>query len=815
MLKRSILIFIAAVLTVALFARVLFAADSTSPWNSSGDPSLTALSSLPDNILPATSNTDCQNMTTRYAGTNTMQEVCAIEMPLGLIADQGIVFAGTSEAIAVVPPPHFFSLGAISGQPMVYTYSSSPVYGLYMHFYRNIYSALSSKPEMVNGRLQYTLTKNPDFGLSDSAGKLRPMNPKALAFSANGSWMVVDLPYQGLVRYNTATFEMLPFGPSIESRNDFSTQKAHLAVSNDGRYVTVKQDRYASMHVYDLSTCQNAVLPVDPLSPKCQSRDYSQYLQSRIPNLRFVLRPRFINQNQLSFIAVYDVLSASSMKSKNYVMTAPGQNPTGMTYLGMGDSFASGQGAFNYVAGTDTDNNTCHQSSLSYPHLLSGTLFAGGKSVACSGAVTDDISELSNNYEGQVADQIPKLRRSISDIQQYLSSFTPGYLAQSEFVDTYRPEVISLSVGGNDIGFSDIIKRCVSPVTTEPSCYSTFEDQVELYRAINNTFDSLVRTYKTVHRPGKRVYIVGYPQIALPGGNCAANVHLDAREIELSVNIIDHLNGVIAAAARKAGVYYVDVSQALAGHRMCENVSREVAVNGFTIGSDEGIGSVRFIGSESYHPNAFGHTLLERSLRATTDNLTSPMPPADPAAVPPQIPETHLGSLLPRAGREILRTVPAGRITDDVLVIGQSHPLKITNTTALLKPATTYRVELHSTPLSLESATTSLDGRITSNLTIPAGTPAGFHTLHIFGPNMLGQSIDIYKTVYVAASAEDYDGNGRMNNDDACLVLPASGIDYDRDGVDDACDPLITEPSEDAGRSFTVSLTGNSLRLTR
>src|SRR5205807_445292 len=88
------------------------------------------------------------------------------------------------------------------------------------------------------------------------------------------------------------------------------------------------------------------------------------------------------------------------------------------------------------------------------------------------------------------------------------SSFLTGYRAQLNFVSRYQPKAITISVGGNDIGFSSILRRCLEPDT----CYSTYEDRLELVREINNQlFPKLVTTYqkiKTSNAPDAKVFVI-------------------------------------------------------------------------------------------------------------------------------------------------------------------------------------------------------------------------------------------------------------------------------------------------------------------
>lgn len=427
----------------------------------------------------------------------------------------------------------------------------------------------------------------------------------------------------------------------------------------------------------------------------------------------------------------------------------------------------------------------------------------------------EDIIDTSLSYTGQVTDGIQRNdRKNINDV---MANYTPGYIAQSEFIDMYRPEAITLSIGGNNIGFSDILTSCVEPSIIASSCYPTYEDRLELARTINGTFDRLVDTYRTVARPGKRVYVVGYPQLAAVGGNCAVNVHLDDSEIRMASDLIDYLNLVINRAADKAGVRYVDVSDALNGHRLCETDSQYVAVNGLTAGTDSGIGPIKFIGSESYHPNAIGHDLLEKTIRARTDNLRQAMPAPNPALQAPALPSTLDTSGLPKSGRPTNIVVPDDDMAPALLVHDQNIPVLLSTGLAVLKALTSYTLVMHSDPVTLGMATTDAAGNLTASIHIPASVPPGFHTLHIYGPNMLGQPLDIVKTVYVAAASDDYNGDGTANADEPCVFVAAAGVDADKDGIDDACDGFIgpsggSLPGTDPITN-TVTLTGNSITI--
>ncbi|QPK80472.1 VWA domain-containing protein [Schaalia sp. ZJ405] len=99
----------------------------------------------------------------------------------------------------------------------------------------------------------------------------------------------------------------------------------------------------------------------------------------------------------------------------------------GGTVVVLGDSYSSGEGAGDYA---NTHPPSCHRSPNVYGQLIGGK---NTKIIACSGATTRDV--LGGASEKQVS-QIDLLRK------------------------IENPDVVVLTMGGNDIGFSDIVKEC-------------------------------------------------------------------------------------------------------------------------------------------------------------------------------------------------------------------------------------------------------------------------------------------------------------------------------------------------------------------
>jgi len=808
-LKKSILV-VAVVVTLVggIFAVVRATDETASPWQSISNPTIQKSIDLTPNTLPSASNFDCTPATVRrYLATSSYSD-CLVTSAVGQVGDNGIIFHGVSESIPVVPPPSFNGLRPVPNQGLFITTSSAPVIGSYVSFYRSIIDKLPLLPQNINGAWQFVLNANPEVSLRSSSGQLLVANTSAMAFSPSGSWMIIDLPGQGMVRINMATFDILPFAPSIQPVNDYSNVTAQLAISNDGQTVVMKPSNASYLRVYNLANC-TASMPVATGTMPCPARDYWNDITSQISGFKSIYQTRFINSTQISFTAVYDYASGN-FKTATFTMTAPGISPSGIQYLGMGDSYASGEGAFSYVSGTDTLDDHCHLSSKSYAFILSSQIFESGHAVSCSGATMQDIVGNTQVYKGQTNLKLLPIDRPEGVITSARANYIPGYVVQSEFVDQAKPDAITLSIGGNDTGFPDIIANCVSPTSLPKACYPTYEDRQELNQKTNSIFNDLVTTYKSVLKPGKRVYVIGYPQIAALGGSCAVNVHLETSEIEMATDWVNYLNATISRAADKAGVRYVDVSDAFAGHKLCETTADQVAVNGLTAGTDTGAGPLKFIGKESYHPNALGHELLAQTIRLKTNNLTQLMPVGDTSLQAPVIPADQYN--LPKTGRAISNLVFDDGLAPDTLVRGQDFTIQ---SETALKANSAYKISIGGTQIA--TANTNAQGALTATIQPPVSVDTGFQTVHITGVNQLGQPLDITKTVYVAASSDDYDGDGVTDAADSCRFVPNSGQDVDKDGIDDACDAVIDSPPplKLTHLQVSVTMTGNSITLTK
>lgn len=778
-------------------------ADGTSlgsgDWTAPSEVSLRPLGTVGGAALAEASygfNYDCQPVSFRYDWELTDGHYgCFVSTVLGNLdvlndALQAYGFSGAVPLQAAAGQEAF--LPALGGLLALTPAAGS---GSYLDFYSG--SALDLQTRYSSPLHPYVqLGPGNPYRLPGPDGQPLAVWPGTLAYSSNGQWLVAEVPWHAWMRINLQTYQITPFAPSFNiSPVDFKQHPASVAVSNDGRWAAIQGLEAGTFKMYDLDSCRGSGTNLQPLS--CASHDYQSAVATAIPDLKYIKHVRFADDGLLTF---YAGLTGSSDLYR-YELSPDGAAGNYLDYLALGDSYTSGEGAGDYQLGTDTAADACHLSFNSYPLRLSRDVFTadGGHSVACSGALIDDLASRSGSYQGQALDGVPRAQRPDSQVDSLLGGFTPGELAQHEFVGRYQPRVLTVGVGGNDIGFGGILQACVEPHLGGNTCYDTYEQRLQLINLIDATYFKWTGLYRQLQAeaPSTTIYAIGYPQIATSGGNCALNVHLNEAEIAFSQQLITDLDAVIAQAAGDSGVRYVDISRALYGHRLCETASSVVAVNGLTAGRQTGITktvgghsvSVKFLSLGSYHPNALGQELIEQAiLKATGHFAAVPLVAAGAATLPQPAADDPLLDA-PKVGTVVAALMPDEAIAPGTVVRGASFGVKVDGAADGLVAGGSYSASLRGGIVL--GRLTSDSGNLAGSLTIPSGAAPGNYILDITGDGLAGQPIDITKTIYVAGGNDDDDGDGVPNDSDSCPTVANSGVDADHDGNDDACQGSI------------------------
>ncbi|MBK3567144.1 SGNH/GDSL hydrolase family protein [Streptomyces sp. MBT62] len=212
-------------------------------------------------------------------------------------------------------------------------------------------------------------------------------------------------------------------------------------------------------------------------------------------------------------------------------------------YVALGDSYTSGP----YIP-TQVDAN-CARSDHNYPSVVTadqrGTVL---KDVSCSGATTAEMWQA----QGTNPPQLDAVQR-----------------------DT---DLVTVQIGGNDIGFSTIIGTCAKLSATDLAgnpCQryynSSGADQLAL--TILNTAPKVAKVLRAVHEkaPHARVLVVGYPDL-LPddGSGCYPSVPFAAKDFPYLRDTGKRLNLMLRLVAAFNGAEYVDTYGPTVGHDMCK-----------------------------------------------------------------------------------------------------------------------------------------------------------------------------------------------------------------------------------------------------
>ena len=325
---------------------------------------------------------------------------------------------------------------------------------------------------------------------------------------------------------------------------------------------------------------------------------------------------------------------------------APGAGPTAIVSLG--DSFISGQagrwqGNSNVLIGSRAGTDRACVMTRSGCRYDVGRVYLGGTrppgcarsdvaeirsasisvderiNLACSGAVTTNIFRSSAGgrvfkREAPQADQLAAIAR------------------------TRDLRLIVLSIGGNDIGFTEVVATCVlAYVTQAPPCADRQRRKIEarLPRAVagvRKAIDEIRAVMRSAgYRPWHyRLVLQSYPSPVPrasenrypergPARGAIGNCPLYDKDLdEARDTLVPRLDGELRTIALEKGAQFLSLRDSLQGHEMCARSARLAdAANPPSAATSEW---ARFIGlsailqgetiEEEAHPNAYGQRAL-------------------------------------------------------------------------------------------------------------------------------------------------------------------------------------------------------------
>lgn len=306
----------------------------------------------------------------------------------------------------------------------------------------------------------------------------------------------------------------------------------------------------------------------------------------------------------------------------------------GLNYVALGDSYAAG---FGLTPPTGTPVPGCFQAAVDYPHQVATALGLNLTDASCSAAATANITGQQVTVSGTAPAQIDSITSSTN--------------------------VVTIMIGGNDLGFSSIIGACAAASPTGPllanpqnltpwptSCAAAYGSQVaavlqlQVKPALQSTFAAI-----RAKAPNAKIFVVGYPALApdatnTPTGGCFTPVvdmtttpptllpnaypFTDA-DVPYLYQTETSLNTVIQTQAAAIGATFIPLMSQTVANTPCAHNANE-QINGLTLTSL----SPPQLAFGAMHPNTAGVTTLTTAVAAA---ITAAFPDTTPTPTPTPI----------------------------------------------------------------------------------------------------------------------------------------------------------------------------------
>ena len=321
------------------------------------------------------------------------------------------------------------------------------------------------------------------------------------------------------------------------------------------------------------------------------------------------------------------VLVAGGIPINGYKQVSAATKDENPIVVSMGDSYASDEGIEPFYGQDKSAKKKvkdqdwlAHRSQLAWSGQLSLKGLSGTLSehkdvnwffVAASGAKTEDL------YSSQEKGYIYSDLTGTAKLTPQLDVF--------DKLEKGSVDYVTISIGGNDIGFVDIV------MVTLSSNIESFDEYMSDVWAKFNKEDgirsNIKKAYKNIaDKAGSQAMIIvaGYPKLFNPDG-----FSVPLLGIEVSPEIIQRLNSEVAKfneaisgivdECHKEGmnIVFVDVQKEFEGH---EAYTNEPYINEIIFGSKEqDINQSGLVSSYSMHPNAEGAKVYANAIQKVID----------------------------------------------------------------------------------------------------------------------------------------------------------------------------------------------------
>ena len=291
---------------------------------------------------------------------------------------------------------------------------------------------------------------------------------------------------------------------------------------------------------------------------------------------------------------------AATATAQSSTAAQPGELD-GLDYVALGDSYSAGFGLEPYSTTTpfSGDPNGCYQSQNDYPSRVAASLGLDITDQTCSGAITANVG-----YPAGVtfpaltpAEPLPVLPTG-DELQVTLAGLTVPELQKAGLDES--TDVVTVGIGGNDLGFSHIAEACIrtgvdptsEPVylalelgISVPNCADYFGDPTtypaaDLFTRMTDVvaprIDGVLDAIATL-APNAQVFVVGYPMVTPADATNACftapttpnSVPFSGTDLQFIHSVEIALDGALQSGAEEHGFHFVTSWASSANNTLC------------------------------------------------------------------------------------------------------------------------------------------------------------------------------------------------------------------------------------------------------
>jgi lysophospholipase L1-like esterase len=217
-------------------------------------------------------------------------------------------------------------------------------------------------------------------------------------------------------------------------------------------------------------------------------------------------------------------------------------------YVSLGDSYAAGP----LIPNQSLSPLGCLRSDHNYAHLAAPSLGLTLVDPSCSGAKTNNMTESQSVEFGTNPPQFNSLSASTT--------------------------VVSVTIGGNDIGFSEVAQSCITLNPFSTPCKDKYDPggKDQLAERIAAAAPKVAAVLQGIHSrsPAAKIYVVNYPAIFPETGfGCWPQMPIGFGDVPYLRSTEQGLNKMLATQAAANGATVVDWYKASIGHDACKSGS--------------------------------------------------------------------------------------------------------------------------------------------------------------------------------------------------------------------------------------------------